>query len=113
LATFHDFEPLTCFACTNILQTENDNQIKTALTRADREDEEEFLFTGIPIAGENDGDAEESWERESWDKGDESETDNDSITKITPVFFLCTASISVRQMILLSASDLKRMGLFT
>jgi hypothetical protein len=83
LATFHAFEPLTCFACTKILQTKHDNQIKTALTQAEREDEEEFLFKGIPIAGENDGDSEESWERKSWDKGDESEPDSeeDSITQ--------------------------------
>jgi hypothetical protein len=80
MATFHAFQPLTCFECTNNLQTDNDNQIKTALTHEEREDEEEFQFKGIPIAGENDGDSEESWERESWDKGDERETDNDSFT---------------------------------
>jgi hypothetical protein len=55
LATVHALEPLTCFACTKILQTEHDNQIKAPKTRADREDEEEFLFKGIPIAGENEG----------------------------------------------------------
>ncbi len=66
--------------CTKTLQTDNAKQIKTALTHEAREDEEEFQFKGIPIAGENDGDSEESWERESWDKGDESETDNDSFT---------------------------------
>jgi hypothetical protein len=81
LATFHAFEPLTCFACTTILQTEHDHQIQAAPPRADREDEEEFLFKGIPIAGENDGDSEERWKCESWDKGDEGETDNDSITQ--------------------------------
>jgi hypothetical protein len=74
LATVHAFEPLTCFACTKILQNEHDNQIQA--TRANREDEEEFLFQGIPIAGENDGDSEASWERASWDQEDEDETDN-------------------------------------
>jgi hypothetical protein len=82
LATFHAFEPLTCFECIKDLQTKNDNQIKTALTHAEREDEEEFQFKGIPIAGENDGDSEESWERESWDTGDDKETEKDSFTNI-------------------------------
>jgi hypothetical protein len=82
LATFNAFEPLTCFACTNTLQTDTDtdHQITTALTHEEREDEEEFQFKGIPIAGENDGDSEESWERESWDTGDDRETEKDSFT---------------------------------
>jgi hypothetical protein len=46
----------------------------------ERDAEEEFQFKGIPIAGENHGDSEESWERESWDTGDDSATDKDSIT---------------------------------
>jgi hypothetical protein len=74
LATVHAFEPLTCFACTKILQNEHDNQIQA--TRANREDEEEFLFQGIPIAGENDGDSKESWEHASWDQDDEDKTKN-------------------------------------
>ncbi len=80
LATFNAFEPLTCFACTNTLQTDTDSQITKALTHEEREDEEEFQFKGIPIAGENDGDSEESWERESWDTGDDRETEKDSFT---------------------------------
>jgi hypothetical protein len=62
MATFHAFQPLTCFECTKTLQTDNDNQLKTELTHEKRGDEEEFHFQGIPIAGENDGDSVESWE---------------------------------------------------
>jgi hypothetical protein len=80
LATFNAFEPLTCYACTNTLQTDTDNQITKALTHEEREDEEEFQFKGISIAGESEGDSEESWERESWDTGDDRETGKDSST---------------------------------
>ena len=76
MATFHAFQPLTCFACTKNLQEEHDNRITATPPRADKEDEEEFVFQGIPIAGENDGDSEASWERASWDQEDEDETDN-------------------------------------
>jgi hypothetical protein len=50
------------------------------ITTKSRDAVEEFQFKGIPIAAENDGDSEESWERESWDTGEESETEKDSIS---------------------------------
>ena len=76
LATFNAFESLSCFACTNILQTENNNQIKNDITHEERGNEEEFHFTGIPIAGENDGDSVESLEYTS-----SRDSEEDSITQ--------------------------------
>jgi hypothetical protein len=87
MATFHPFQPLTCFACTKILQDacETDHT-KTRHTHEERGDEEEFQFKGIPIAGENYGDSVES--RESVNSGEnEQEEDNLSINSnwLSPV----------------------------
>jgi hypothetical protein len=46
----------------------------------ERDAKEEFQFKGIPIAGENDGDSEESWERTSWDSEEDGATEKDSLT---------------------------------
>ncbi len=47
--------------CQDTIQ-DNDRQVRQVITNKD--DEEEFLFQGIPIAGENEGDSEDSWESE-------------------------------------------------
>jgi hypothetical protein len=46
----------------------------------ERDAEEEFQFKRIPIAGENDGDSEESWEKTSWDSEEDGENGQDSLT---------------------------------
>jgi hypothetical protein len=46
----------------------------------ERDAEEEFQFKGIPIAGENDGDSEDSWDRASWDSEEDGEKGKDSLT---------------------------------
>jgi hypothetical protein len=75
IVTLNPFKTFTCHACLQWVQKSLDPEDR--YHNEARDAEEEFQFTGIPIAGENDGDSEESWERESWDTGDESTTDKD------------------------------------
>jgi hypothetical protein len=101
LATFHAFQPLTCFKCTKILQAENDTQIKTDIAHEERGDEEEFHFTGIPIAGEHDGNSVESWEYAiSRESEDEFHTQNHT-------WFSHVQGVNIS-----ATDDLTRMGLF-
>jgi hypothetical protein len=44
----------------------NNSIIKESTYNADRDDEDEFHFIGIPIAGENKGDSEDSWKAKYW-----------------------------------------------
>ncbi len=79
MVTLNPFKTLTCHACLQWVQKSLDPDDR--YHNEERDAEEEFKFMGIPIAGENEGDSEESWERESWDTtGDENTTDKDSLT---------------------------------
>jgi hypothetical protein len=78
MVTPNPFKTLTCHACLQWVQKSLDPEDR--YHNEERDTEEGFQFQGIPIAGENDGDSEESWERESWDTGDDSATEKDSIT---------------------------------
>jgi hypothetical protein len=77
MATLNPFKTLTCHACLHWIQKSLDPEDR--YHNEERDAEEEFKFMGIPIAGENEGDSEESWERESWDTGDDNTTDKDSL----------------------------------
>jgi hypothetical protein len=81
MVTLNPFKTLTCHDCQQWIQRSLDlsSRNEDKYHNEERDAEEEFKFMGIPIAGENDGDSEESWERESWDTGDESATDKDSL----------------------------------
>jgi hypothetical protein len=94
MVTLNPFKTLTCHACLQWIQKSLDPEDR--YHNEERDAEEEFQFKGIPIAGENDGDSEESWERESWDTGDESTTDKDSLTNNFQCHAVPSLSIGVR-----------------
>jgi hypothetical protein len=64
MGTLTPFETLTCQTCLQWVEKSigitQDNVNKNV--NYGKDDEEEFLFQGIPIAGENEGDSEDSWE---------------------------------------------------
>jgi hypothetical protein len=68
MGTLNPLKTLTCHAClqwgTQCQDTIHDND-RQAITNKD--DEEEFLFQGIPIAGENEGDSDDSWDSETFE----------------------------------------------
>jgi hypothetical protein len=86
--TLTPFETLTCHTCLQWVEKSigitRDNVHKNV--KYGKDDEEEFLFQGIPIAGENAGDSEDSWEsaifghsedsRESEEEGDAPDCDH-------------------------------------
>jgi hypothetical protein len=80
MATLNPFKTVTCYNCqqwvTESMELSNSDR-KTSINE-EQNDEEEFQFQGIPIAGENEGDSEESWERESWDNDDEQDSPQSS-----------------------------------
>jgi hypothetical protein len=68
MGTLNPLKTLTCHECIQWVKQgqatiqDNDRPVRHVTTNKD--DEEEFLFQGIPIAGENKGDSEDSWESE-------------------------------------------------
>jgi hypothetical protein len=52
---------LTCYACTKWIADCHELIQKDRDTHEGGDDEQEFQFMGIPIAGENDGDTDEEW----------------------------------------------------
>jgi hypothetical protein len=68
--------------------------LELSQTKADRyvnegkDDEEEFVFKGIPIAGENEGDSEDSWESEIFghDATDDCESEEEETSSDTCPF---------------------------
>jgi len=63
MGTLTPFPTWTCHEC--IQWVENNDVPKDNINKqvnVEKDDEEEFLFQGIPIAGENIGDSEDSWE---------------------------------------------------
>jgi hypothetical protein len=62
MVTLNPFKALICHECKqNIQQEDITPQDIHKDVNEERDDEEEFVFHGIPIAGENKGDSEEDW----------------------------------------------------
>ncbi len=79
MVTLNPFKTLICHECKQGIKKEEirPQHLHKYVTEG-RDDEEEFLFHGIPIAGENKGDSEEDWydeENRIEEKDDEQETD--------------------------------------
>jgi hypothetical protein len=60
ILTLNPFATLTCHACQQWKSTDEDIGSQNDVNQG-RDDEEEFRFQGIPLAGENTGDSEEAW----------------------------------------------------
>ena len=61
MLTLNPFKNLTCHACQQWITGEEDCANEPNQVNEGRDDEEEFLFQGIPIAGEHKGDSDEDW----------------------------------------------------
>jgi hypothetical protein len=62
MVTLNPFKTLICHECKQGIKNEEISQQNLhKYVNEGRDDEEEFLFHGIPIAGENKGDSEEDW----------------------------------------------------
>jgi hypothetical protein len=62
MVTLNPFKTLICHECKQGIQNEEITQHNLhKYVNEGRDDEEEFVFHGIPIAGENKGDSEEDW----------------------------------------------------
>ncbi len=65
--TLNPLKTLTCHDCLQLVEQFQDTiQDNGRQVTTNKDDEEEFLFTGIPIAGENEGDSDDSWESEDF-----------------------------------------------
>jgi hypothetical protein len=73
MGTSDPSQVMTCYACTKWIADCHKLIEKDRDTHEGGDDEQEFLFTGIPIAGENDGDTDEEW------ASDESEQEEDNL----------------------------------
>ena len=65
MGTLNPLKTLTCHDCLQWVEQSQDTIRDTDReATTNKDDEEEFLFLGIPLAGENEGDSEDSWESE-------------------------------------------------
>jgi hypothetical protein len=73
MGTLNPFKTLTCHTCKQWVERSigNTQENVTKHVNAEKDDEEEFLFQGIPIAGENDGDSDNSWASEIFGHSDD------------------------------------------
>jgi hypothetical protein len=62
MGTLNPFKTLTCHMCKQWIQESKDSLQEEQDVNEEEDDEEEFQFKGIPIAGENEGDSDDSWE---------------------------------------------------
>jgi hypothetical protein len=72
VCTFNSSTRILCHQCKKSIKEFDDLFDTKTDTREGGDDEQEFQFMGIPIAGENDGDTDEEW------ASDESEHDEDN-----------------------------------
>jgi hypothetical protein len=74
MGTLKPFPTWTCHECLQWVESNDipkDNINKQV--NVEKDDEEEFLFQGIPIAGENIGDSEDSWESDFFRNSEDSQ----------------------------------------
>ena len=63
MGTLNPLKTLTCHECLQwVEQCQDTIQDNRRHVTTNKDDEEEFLFQGIPIAGENEGDSDDSWD---------------------------------------------------
>ncbi len=91
MVTLNPFKTFICHCheCKQGIQIQNEELSPQNLHKyvnEGRDDEEEFLFHGIPIAGENEGDSEEDWYYSDYysdDSGKEEEIVHQNFTSIS------------------------------
>jgi hypothetical protein len=73
MGTLNPFKTLTCHTCQQWVEKSIGitQENVTKHVNAGKDDEEEFLFQGIPIAGENEGDSDDSWASEIFRRSDD------------------------------------------
>jgi hypothetical protein len=82
ICTFNSSQTILCYRCLSTIQKENEIYKDQTRTREGDDDEQEFMFTGILIAGKNEGDKDEDWASD--DSEQEEEVCGPGFTSIKP-----------------------------